>query len=96
MNGDNTYGPVSFTPTRSGTYPGSRTYDGSSPNTLAATQNCPPVGDDGRDVIVTRSDGDSQTRQRWSSATTQPRSPAPAGTTLSGNVVFTLYNDGVV
>jgi hypothetical protein len=51
VSGDNTYGPVSLTPTAIGTYHWVATYSGDSPNTLGVTHNS-ACTDSAEDVVV--------------------------------------------
>ena len=94
VSGDNTsYGPVSATPTEIGKYTFVATYSGNSPNTNGAGGACPPGEFDGDEEVTVTGVATLATTQRW-----LPNDAAqitgPSGTTLSGNVVFELYNDG--
>ena len=51
VNGDGSYGPVSFTPNASGVYHWVTSYNGDSPNTLGTTHNS-ACTDTGEDVAV--------------------------------------------
>jgi hypothetical protein len=97
VSGDNTaYGgagsATQFVPTAIGQYTYVVSYGGDSPNTNAVPASACPDLTDTEEVTVTGV-ATLQTRQRW-----LPNDAAqitgPTGTTLSGNVVFTLYNDG--
>jgi hypothetical protein len=91
VSGDNTYGPVSATPTAVGDYTFVATYSGSSPNTLGAGGSCPPGANDGDEVVTVGGSASLTTAQRWLPNDTA-HITSQAGTTLSGDVTFTLYN----
>jgi hypothetical protein len=94
VNGDNTsYGPVSATPTALGTYTFVATYSGNSPNTRGVAGSCPPAAGDGDEVVIVSGAATLATAQKWLPNDTA-HITGPAGTTLSGTVTFTLYNDG--
>ena len=90
VDGDGSYGPVSATPTQIGTYSFVASYDGDSPNTLGTSHNT-TCSDANQDVTVTGV-ATLQTRQRWL-PNDSAQITGPNGTTLSGNVVFKLFND---
>jgi hypothetical protein len=92
VSGDNTYGPVSATPTAIGTYTWVATYSGS-PNTLGAAGSCPPGANDGDEAVTVTGVATLATAQKWLPNDTA-HITGPTGTTLSGTVTFTLYNDG--
>jgi hypothetical protein len=94
VNGDNaSYGPVSATPTALGTYTFVAQYINPTTNTLGAgPSGCPPAAGEGDEEVTVTGTATLATAQRW-----LPNDSAhvtgPAGTTLSGNVVFKLFND---
>jgi hypothetical protein len=92
VSGDNTsYGPVSATPTAVGTYTFIATYTpDSSGNTLGSGPSACPNGDEAVDVTGSAS---LATNQKWLPNDTA-HITSSAGTTLAGDVTFTLYNDG--
>jgi hypothetical protein len=95
VTGDNSsYGPVSATPTAVGKYTFVASYDGSSPNTLGAgPSSCPPTASDGDEEVVVSGVASLATAQQWLPNDTA-HITSSTGTTLSGSVTFTLYNDG--
>jgi hypothetical protein len=95
VSGDNaSYGPVSATPTAIGKYTFVASYSGSSPNTLGAgPSSCPPAASDGDEEVNVTGRATLATAQRWLPNDTA-HVTGDTGTTLSGTVTFTLYNDG--
>jgi hypothetical protein len=95
VSGDNaSYGPVSATPTAIGKYTFVATYSGNSPNTNGAgPSSCPPAASDGDEEVIVSGVATLATAQKWLPNDTA-HITGPAGTTLSGTVTFTLYNDG--
>jgi hypothetical protein len=95
VSGDNaSYGPVSATPTAVGKYTFVASYDGSSPNTLGAgPSSCPPGAGDGDEEVNVTGVATLATAQNWLPNDTA-HITSSTGTTLSGTVTFTLYNDG--
>jgi hypothetical protein len=94
VSGDNaSYGPVSATPTAIGTYTFVATYSGNSPNTNGAAGTCPPGANDGDEEVTVTGVATLGTAQRWLPNDTA-HITGSTGTTLSGTVTFTLYNDG--
>jgi hypothetical protein len=92
VNGDGTYGPVSFTPTAVGTYTFVASYSGNSPNTNGAGPSACPDSTGTETVLVTDTTGVT-TAQNWlpnDSATIT----STGGSPLSGSVTFTLYDNG--
>jgi hypothetical protein len=93
VSGDNaSYGPVSATPTAIGTYTFVATYNGNSPNTLGAAGSCPVGANDGDEEVTVTGVATLATAQKWLPNDTA-HVTGPTGTTLSGTVTFTLYND---
>jgi hypothetical protein len=89
VNGDGTYGPVSFTPTAIGTYHWVASYTGDSPNTNGTTHNA-TCTDSNEDVVVTSVASSMTSAQSFipnDSATVS----APQGGALAGTVTFKLY-----
>ena len=85
---------VSFTPTLVGKYTFVASYNGNSPNTLGAgPSSCPPTAADGDEEVNVTGVATLATAQRWLPNDTA-HVTGPTGTTLSGTVTFTLYNDG--
>jgi hypothetical protein len=81
-----------FVPTAIGVYTYVASYSGDSPNTNSVPDSaCPDLT--GAEEVTVSGVATLQTRQRW-----LPNDAAqitgPDGTTLSGDVVFTLFNDG--
>lgn len=95
VSGDNaSYGPVSATPTVVGKYTFVASYNGSSPNTLGAgPSSCPPTAADGDEEVNVTGVATLATAQKWLPNDTA-HITSSTGTTLSGSVTFTLYNDG--
>jgi hypothetical protein len=95
VNGDNaSYGPVSATPTAVGTYVFVATYTAdTSGNTLGAAGSCPVGANDGDETVVVSGSASLATNQKWL-PNDRAHVTSSAGTTLSGSVTFTLYNDG--
>jgi len=93
VSGDNTYGPVSATPTAIGTYTLVATYPpDTSGNTLGAAGSCPPGANDGDETVTVSGSASLATAQRWLPNDTA-HITSQSGTTLAGSVTFTLYND---
>jgi hypothetical protein len=91
VSGDNpSYGPVSALPTAIGEYTFIATYSGSSPNTNAAG---PTLCSDANEKVIVSGSASLSTAQRWLPNDTA-HITSQAGTTLAGDVTFTLYNDG--
>jgi len=97
VSGDNTsYGPVSATPTAIGKYTFVASYDPGtpSPNTLGAgPSSCPPALTDGDEEVTVTGVATLATDQKWL-PNDRAHVTGSTGTTLSGSVTFTLYNDG--
>lgn len=89
VNGDGSYGPVSFTPTAVGTYHWVASYTGDAPNTLPTTHNsaCTDAAEDVTVSSVKSSLNSAQSFIPNDSATVT----APAGGALAGTVTFTAY-----
>ncbi len=89
VSGDGPYGPVSFTPTATGTYHWVASYTGDSPNTNGTTHNA-DCTDANEDVVVTSVKSSMTSAQSFipnDSATVS----APAGGNLTGTVSFAVY-----
>jgi hypothetical protein len=89
VNGDGTYGPVSFTPTAIGTYHWQATYSGNSPNTLGTSHNT-DCSDANEDVVVNPVPSSMTSAQSFipnDSATVS----APQGGNLAGSVKFEAF-----
>jgi hypothetical protein len=89
VSGDNTYGPVSFTPTQPGTYHWAASYSGDPPNTNATSHNN-DCSDADEDVVVRQVPSSMTSAQSFipnDSATVS----APAGGNLNGSVKFELF-----
>jgi hypothetical protein len=83
---------ISFTPTAVGTYTFVASYSGSSPNTNSVPNSACPDLTGAEDVVVS-GQASLQTQQRWL-PNDSAQITSPSGTTLAGDVTFTLYNDG--
>jgi hypothetical protein len=94
VNGDGTYGPVSFTPTAVGTYHWVATYSGDAPNTNPTDHNT-NCTDANEDVVVTDTTAmtSAQTWQPNDTATVAAAGGAPLSGTLSAQL-FTGDNCG--
>jgi hypothetical protein len=88
VSGDDTYGPVSATPTAIGTYTFVATYSGSSPNTLGAGGSCPPGANDGDEEVTVTGEAALTTAQDWLPNDT---ATITGPTALSGTATFTLF-----
>jgi hypothetical protein len=95
VSGDNTYGPVSFTPDAPGTYHWVASYGGDSPNTGGTDHNT-ACDDTAEDVVVRQIPTTISTTQK-----VYPQDSATIGSSVSGNllpsggtVTFSLYGDG--
>jgi hypothetical protein len=88
VSGDNTYGPVSATPTAVGDYTFVAAYSGSSPNTLGAGGSCPPGANDGDEVVTVTGEAALSTAQDWLPNDT---ATITGPTALSGAATFTLF-----
>lgn len=93
VNGDGTYGPVSFTPDAPGTYHWKASYSGDSPNTLSATHNGSCTDTD-ESVVVRQIPTQISTTQK-----VYPNDSATISSTIAadnlpagGKVNFTLYD----
>jgi hypothetical protein len=91
VNGDGTYGPVSFTPNAIGTYHWQATYTPATgdPNNLGSTHNA-DCSDTNEDVVVLTVPSSMTTAQSFipnDSATVS----APAGGNLAGSVKFEVF-----
>lgn len=90
VNGDGTYGPVSFTPLAVGTYTWVASYSGNSPNTngVAAT-GCPDTT--GTETVKVTDTSSITTAQDWLPNDTATVTSA-GGSPLNGSLVFKLYD----
>jgi hypothetical protein len=90
INGDGTYGPVSFTPDAPGTYYWDATYPGDSPNTSAATNNtsCPS---DAEKVVVRQKPTSISTTQKVFPQDSALITDTIAGDNLPAGGVVTFY-----
>jgi hypothetical protein len=88
VSGDNTYGPVSFTPTAVGTYHWAATYSGDPPNTNGTSHNT-GCTDTGEDVTVNTTTA-STSAQTWLPNDTASVSTA-GGAPLNGTLAVQLY-----
>jgi len=89
VSGDDTYGPVSATPTAIGTYYFAASYSGDSPNTLDVSHNG-DCSDSDQEVTVTGT-ASLTTAQDWLPNDT---ATLTGDTNLTGDLTFELYNDG--
>jgi hypothetical protein len=91
VSGNNTYGPVSFTPDAIGTYHWKATYTPATgdPNNLASTYNA-DCSDTKEDVVVT-SVASSLTSQQSFIPNDSATVSAPAGGSLAGSVTFEVF-----
>jgi hypothetical protein len=89
VSGDDTYGPVSATPTAIGTYYFAASYSGDLPNTLDKAHNG-DCSDSNQEVTVTGT-ASLTTAQDW-----LPNDTAilTGDTNLTGDLTFELFNDG--
>jgi hypothetical protein len=102
VSGDGTYpqtGPpnnqaaVSFTPTAVGDYVFSASYSGNSPNTgNVPDSGCPDTSTGATETVTVTGSATLHTAQNWL-PNDSANITSPTGTTLAGNVVFTLYKD---
>jgi hypothetical protein len=92
VNGNGSYGPVSFTPTAVGTYTFVASYTGDSPNTNAVPASACPDTTGTETVLVSDTTGVT-TAQNWLPNDSSTITSA-GGSPLSGTVTFTLYNNG--
>ena len=91
-NGDGTYGPVSFTPTETGTYHWVASYDGDSPNTNGTTHNT-ACTDTNEDVVVQQLNPTIATAQNFVPNDSATVTVASGGGDLAGSVRFRLYDN---
>jgi hypothetical protein len=89
VSGDNTYGPVSATPTAIGKYTFVAEYSGSSPNTTGAgPSSCPPTLADGDEEVTVGGSSGLSTAQDWLPNDT---ATLTGDTNLTGTLTFQLY-----
>ncbi|EWT00075.1 hypothetical protein N865_18020 [Intrasporangium oryzae NRRL B-24470] len=93
VSGDNTYGPVSFTPDAPGTYHWVASYSGDSPNTLKTDHNT-ACNDTNEDVVVRQIPTSISTAQKAYPNDSATISSTVAGDNLpsGGKVDFVLYD----
>jgi hypothetical protein len=92
INGDGTYGPVSFTPDAPGTYYWDASYPGDPPNTNAAT-NQTPCPTDSEKVVVRQIPTEIKTKQSWIPNDTATISATTGNLAGGGKVEFSLYDN---
>lgn len=94
VSGNDTYGPVSFTPDAPGTYHWVVSYDGDLPNTLSATHNtdCQTAAES---VVVRQIPTEISTTQRAypNDSATISSSVATDSLPANGTVIFRLYDN---
>jgi hypothetical protein len=94
VNGDGTYGPVSFTPDAPGTYHWVATYGGDSPNTNPSTTTDIGCGLDlNEDVVVRTIPSEIKTKQSWIPNDTATVKATVGNLVSGGKVVFSLYDN---
>jgi hypothetical protein len=95
VNGDGTYGPVSFTPDAPGTYHWVASYSGDPPNTGASDHNT-QCNDTAEDVVVRQIPTEISTHQSAYPNDSATISSSVAGNNLpaGGTVIFRLYQAG--
>jgi len=92
IQGNNTYGPVSFTPDAPGTYHWKATYSGDSPNTLGIVHNG-TCNDTAEAVVVRQIPTQIKTKQSWIPNDTATVTSTIGNLVAGGNVVFSLYTN---
>ena len=90
VSGNNTYGPVSFTPTAPGTYHWAASYTGDPPNTLPATHNL-DCSDTGEDVVVVSLKTHMTSAQSFIPNDSATVSSDAGDGNLAGSVKFELF-----
>jgi hypothetical protein len=90
VNGDGTYGPVSFTPTAPGTYHWKATYSGNLPNTLGSSDNA--ACDQTREDVLVNPVPTTTTTRQFVFPQDKAKIAASAGGNLAGSVSFALYD----
>jgi hypothetical protein len=89
VNGNGSYGPVSFTPDAPGTYHWVASYDGDPLNTSASAPSA--CLDENEDVVVRQIPTEIKTRQSWFPNDTAMVSATIGNLAGGGSVVFSLY-----
>jgi hypothetical protein len=85
---------VSFVPTAVGTYVFVASFTSTSTNTNSSDSTaCPETGDTKPETVTVTGTAVLHTAQNWI-PNDSAHVTSPSGTTLAGNVVFTLYKDG--
>ncbi len=92
VNGDGTYGPVSFTPDAPGTYYWDASYPGDPPNTNPAT-NQTPCPSDSEKVIVRQIPTSVMTKQDWIPNDTATVTSSSGNLASGGSVRFRLFDN---
>jgi hypothetical protein len=90
VNGDGTYGPVSFTPDAPGTYHWFAVYSGDSPNTVGNSHNS-LCNDTSEAVVVRQIPTEIKTRQGWIPNDTATVTSTIGNLVAGGSVAFSLY-----
>ena len=90
INGDGTYGPVSFTPDAPGTYHWVASYSGDAPNTVGNSHNS-SCTDPSETVVVRQIPTEIKTRQSWIPNDTATITSTIGNLGAGGTVTFTLY-----
>jgi hypothetical protein len=90
VNGNGTYGPVSFTPDAPGTYHWVASYSGDPPNTNGTNHNT-TCNDTGEDVVVRQITTHIKTRQSWIPNDTATVSADVGNLVDGGSVRFQLF-----
>jgi hypothetical protein len=92
VNGNGTYGPVSFTPDAPGTYHWVASYSGDAPNTLATDHNT-TCNDTNEDVVVRQIKTQIKTKQSWIPNDIATVSAETGNLGANGTVVFSLFDN---
>jgi hypothetical protein len=92
VNGNGTYGPVSFTPDAPGTYHWVASYSGDLPNTLASDSAACGV-DPNEDVVVRQIPTEIKTKQSWIPNDTATVTATIGDLAAGGTVEFSLYDN---
>jgi len=94
VNGNGTYGPVSFTPNAPGTYHWVATYGGDPPNTNASPASNSPCPDATEEVVVRQIPTTIKTKQSWIPNDTATIGATTGNLAAGGSVSFKLYANG--
>jgi hypothetical protein len=92
VNGNGTYGPVSFTPDAPGTYHWVASYSGDSPNTNATSHNT-ACTDGNEDVVVRQIPTQIKTKQSWIPNDTATVTASTGNLVSGGSVRFQLFDN---